>query len=129
MLYEFPRTPELAGLSIRVEREHERVRARLDGPWGRWRSHLVSTYFAWLNRVKPLRIDGREGIWSLYFPPVPSSAHNAVLESYLTTLVVKRQTPAAVTIAVTDACQYTCRHCSAAKVGAANGRRGNPRRP
>lgn len=46
MLYEFPRTPELAGLSIDVEREGERLRTRLEGPWGPWRSRLVSSYFA-----------------------------------------------------------------------------------
>lgn len=45
-----------------------------------------------------------------------------MLESYLTTFLLKRQTPAAVTIAVTDACQYTCWHCSAARGGAGGGR-------
>ncbi len=128
MLYEFARTPELTGLSLEVEREHERVRARFQGPWGPFRSRLVSAYFAWLNRIKPLRIDGREGIWSLYFPPVPSTAHNAVLESYLTTFLVRRQTPAAATIAVTESCQYACWHCSASRGDSGKGRARHPRR-
>ena len=91
----------------------ERLRTRFIGPWGPWRSRLVRVYFAWLNGVRPLRIDGREGIWSLYFPPIPSAAHGSVIEAYLNTFLVKRQAPAAVTIGVTDACQYACVHCSA----------------
>ena len=114
-LYEFTRTPELAGLAIEVERDGERLRTRFVGPWGPWRSRLVRVYFTWLNRVKPLRIDGREGIWSLYFPPIPSAAHGSVIEAYLNTFLVKRQAPAAVTIGVTDACQYSCVHCSAVR--------------
>lgn len=113
VVYEFTRTPELAGLAIEVERRGERLHTRFVGPWGPWRSRLVWIYFAWLNRVKPLRIDGREGIWSLYFPPIPSTAHSAVLEAYLATFLVKRKAPAAATIGVTDSCQYTCVHCSA----------------
>ena len=115
VLYEFTRTPELAGLSIEVELRGERLRTRFTGPWGLWRSRLVRVYFAWLNGVRPLRIDGREGIWSLYFPPIPSAAHGSVIEAYLNTFLVKRRAPAAVTIGVTDACQYACVHCSAVR--------------
>lgn len=121
-LYDFTRTPELAGHAIEVERDGERLRTRFVGPWGPWRSRLVRIYFAWLNRVKPLRIDGREGIWSLYFPPIPSAAHGSVIEAYLNTFLVKRQAPAAVTIGVTDACRYACVHCSATR-GNGKGRR------
>jgi MoaA/NifB/PqqE/SkfB family radical SAM enzyme len=122
--YEFTHTPELAGLAIEVERDGERLRTRFVGPWGPWRSRLVRIYSAWLNRVKPLRIDGREGIWSLYFPPIPSAAHGSVIEAYLNTFLVKRQAPAAVTIGVTDACQYACVHCSAARGNGGAARQG-----
>ena len=127
-LYEFTRTPELAGLAIEVERDGECLRTRFVGPWGPWRSRLVRAYFTWLNRVKPLRVEGREGIWSLYFPPIPSPAHGSVIEAYLNTFLVKRQAPAAVTIGVTDACQYACVHCSAARRNGngPGGREANP---
>jgi MoaA/NifB/PqqE/SkfB family radical SAM enzyme len=123
-LYEFTRTPELAGLAIEVARDGERLRTRFIGPWGARRSAFVRIYFSWLNRVKPLRIEGREGIWSLYFPPIPSAAHGSVIEAYLNTFLVKRQAPAAVTVGVTDACQYACVHCSAARRNG-TGPRGN----
>lgn len=65
MLHEFAHTPELAGLAIEVERDGERLRRRVVGPCGPWRAHRVHASFAWLDRVRPLRIDAREGIWSL----------------------------------------------------------------
>lgn len=115
MLYEFRRSPALSKLAIVVRRRGERLHAELRGPWGLWQARMVHAYFRWLDGLGPLRVDGRSDIWSLYFPPIPSAAHNKVVEAYLTTFLLRRQTPAAVTIGVTDACQYSCPHCSAAR--------------
>jgi len=64
--------------------------------------------------LRPVRVSGDTYIFSLYLPPIPSPAHNHQLENFLRNRLFGRRTPMAATLAVTDACQLSCPHCSAA---------------
>ena len=74
----------------------------------------IHAYFAWLNALGPVRVQEGRYIYSLYVPPVPSTAHAHQLENFLRNRLFGRRTPMAATLAVTSACQLTCPHCSAA---------------
>jgi MoaA/NifB/PqqE/SkfB family radical SAM enzyme len=117
MIYRFPDTPELEGLSLDVEVADGRVHF---SPRGKgWLRHLrsldlVAISFKLMNRKEPLRIlDGRH-IYSHYIPPVPSAAHARNLETALNARIFGRRRPMAATLALTDRCQCSCLHCSAA---------------
>lgn len=114
MIYRFDHTPELRDVTLNVWAAGGRLHYRVLGPASpRLRTSLV-TYFVWHNHLRPLRVNGDSYIFSLYLPPIPSPAHNHQLENFLRNRLFGRRTPMAATLAITDACQLDCGHCSAA---------------
>ncbi len=114
MVYRFDHTPELQGVALDVWAARGRLHYRVHGPASpRLRTSLL-TYFAWHNMLRPVRVRGDSYIFSLYLPPIPSPAHNYQLENFLRNRLFGRRTPMAATLALTDACQLSCEHCSAA---------------
>ena len=114
MIYRFPGTPELEGLTLDVEVSRGRIHFTAHG---KGRLHCLPSlalYFAWLNSKKPVRI--REGLYnySLHVPPVPSPAHARQLQSFLSAWLFHHRRPMAATLALTSDCQCSCVHCSAA---------------
>ncbi len=114
VIYRFDHTPELRDVTLNVWAAGGRLHYRVMGPASpRLRTSLV-TYFIWHNNLRPLRVNGDSYIFSLYLPPIPSPAHNYQLENFLRNRLFGRRTPMAATLALTDACQLDCEHCSAA---------------
>jgi MoaA/NifB/PqqE/SkfB family radical SAM enzyme len=91
-----------------------RLHYRVAGPASPRLRASLATYFVWHNMLRPLRVRGDSYIFSLYLPPIPSPAHNYQLENFLRNRLFDRRTPMAATLALTDACQLSCTHCSAA---------------
>ena len=114
MIYRFDHTPELRDVTLDVRAAGGRIRYRVSGPAPLGFRASVLTYFAWFNLLRPVRVNGDSYIYSLYIPPIPSGAHNHQLENHLRARTIDRRTPMAATLAVTDACQLKCVHCSAA---------------
>ena len=114
MIYRFDHTPQLRDVTLDVWAKGGRLHYRVLGQASpRLRTSLL-TYFAWHNLLHPLRVRGDSYIFSLYLPPIPSPAHNHQLENFLRNRLFDYRTPMAATLAVTDACQLSCEHCSAA---------------
>jgi MoaA/NifB/PqqE/SkfB family radical SAM enzyme len=114
VIYRFTDTPELEGLELDVRASGGRLRVTTRGSAPRRCAPAVHAYFAWLNTLRPVRARGDGYVYSLYVPPVPSAAHARQLENLLRNRLFGRRTPMAATLAVTDACQLSCPHCSAA---------------
>lgn len=114
MIYRFSDTPELAGLALDVRASGGRLSCTTRGRAPARVVPSVHAYFAWLNSVHPVRAREDRYVYSTYIPPVPSSAHAYQFENFLRNRLFGRRTPMAATLAVTDACQLTCPHCSAA---------------
>ena len=114
MIYRLDHTPELRDVTLDVRAAGGRIRYRISGPAPLGFRTSVLTYFAWFNLLRPVRVSGDSYIYSLYIPPIPSGAHNHQLENHLRARTIDRRTPMAATLAVTDACQLKCVHCSAA---------------
>jgi MoaA/NifB/PqqE/SkfB family radical SAM enzyme len=114
LIYRFPDTPELEDLTLDVEVSGGRIHFSARGK-GRLRcAASLALYFGWLNSKKPIRTHEGLYAYSLHVPPVPSAAHARQLESFLNTWLFRRRRPMAATLALTDDCQCSCVHCSAA---------------
>ena len=114
MLYRFTDTPELEGLTLEVRAIHGRLSFTAHGRAAKRCIPSLHAYFAWLNAVHPVRERDGTLVYSLYVHPEPSQAHARQLENFLRNRLFGRRTPMAATLAVTDACQLACPHCSAA---------------
>lgn len=114
MIYRFPGTPQLEDLILEVEVANGRIHYSARGKgWLRCLPSLA-VYFGWLNSKKPIRIRDDGYVYSLHVPPVPSAAHARQLQSFLSTWLFRTKRPMAATLALTDECQCSCVHCSAA---------------
>lgn len=114
VLYKFEETPELAGLRLDVRASGGRLSCAIRGRAPLRCTPAIRAYFAWLNALRPVGVRDGGYVYSLYVPPVPSAAHARQLENFLRNRLFGRRTPMAATLAVTDACQLSCPHCSAA---------------
>ena len=114
MIYRFRDTAELKDLTLDVRASAGRLSFKARGTAPRRVLPSVHAYFAWLNSLHHVRVRGDSYVYSLYVPPVPSTAHAYQLENFLRNRLFGRRTPMAATLAVTDACQLSCPHCSAA---------------
>ncbi len=114
MIYRFSHTPELEHLELDVRASGGRLSLRTRGKAPGRCIPSIHAYFAWLNTLGPVRVQNGRYIYSLYVPPVPSTAHAHQLENFLRNRLFGRRTPMAATLAVTSACQLSCPHCSAA---------------
>jgi MoaA/NifB/PqqE/SkfB family radical SAM enzyme len=114
LIYRFDHTPELQDVTLAVWASGGRLHHRVSGPASLGTRASLVSYFAWFNMLRPVRVSGGSHIYSLYIPPIPSAAHNHQLENHLRARTLERRTPMAATLAITDACQLDCVHCSAA---------------
>jgi MoaA/NifB/PqqE/SkfB family radical SAM enzyme len=113
--YAFTSTPRLARLRASVTARDGRVHVRTAAGAPLAQRAFLRLFFGFLNGVPPITsIDGRY-VHSLYVPPTPSTANRRVVEAFLRRTLLGQPTPMAVTIAVTDACQCSCGHCSAGR--------------
>jgi len=114
VIYRFPGTLQLEDLILEVEVADGRIHYSARGK-GRLRClPSLAVYFGWLNSKKPIRIREDGYVYSLHVPPVPSAAHARQLQSFLSTWLFRTRRPMAATLALTDECQCSCVHCSAA---------------
>lgn len=113
-IYQLKQVPELNNLEIEVETNGNALRSRIKGKASPLLRFLISRFFSSHASLGKLASKNGSNIYSLYFPPIPSPAHERLFESFISTHVFKRPRPMAATIGVTGQCQYTCKHCSAA---------------
>ncbi len=117
--YRFAETPEFADVRLTVENRGRRLKLGLSGRGSLRLRPYLAAYSLWLNTVGPIEVgdEATPNIYSLYLPPIPSHALARQIEGDFRSWVLKRPTPLALTIAVTDRCQCSCPHCSAAGTG------------
>ena len=113
-IYRLRNIPELEGLEVEVEARGGRLSARVKGSASPLLKFLIKRFFSSHSSLGRLDTLNGSNIYSLYFPPIPSPAHERLFESFISTHVFKRPRPMAATIGVSDQCQYRCAHCSAA---------------
>lgn len=113
MLYRFENTPQLADLTLEVERVGKEIRFEASGPQTDFFLPLVKLYYDWFNRVGPIATHEGRNVYSLYLPLIPSGGDARLLEGIFRDKLCGLRTPRAVTIAVTHECQCRCIHCSA----------------
>jgi len=114
MIYRLKKIPELENLEVEVEAREGNLRCEINGKISFFLRILISRFFSSHSALGTLGSVNGSNIYSLYFPPIPSPAHERLFESFLSTHVFKRPKPMAATIGVTKQCQYRCAHCSAA---------------
>lgn len=112
--YRFPSIPELSHLSVFVENNGRRLSTRIHGRCSPKLWFLIKWYFESFSWIKPLAFSKKGVFYSLYLPPIPSLAHARMFSSTISSIYMKSPLPIAVTIGVTNDCQYNCVHCSAA---------------
>ncbi|MGM0688728.1 MAG: radical SAM/SPASM domain-containing protein [Bacillota bacterium] len=112
--YRLKQIPELENLSIEVEACGGNLRCKINGKISPLLRFLIKRFFSSHSSLGTLASVNGSNIYSLYFPPIPSPAHERLFESFLSTYVFKKPKPMAATIGITSQCQYKCIHCSAA---------------
>ena len=93
MIYRFENTPQLADLTLEVERAGKEIRFDISGPQTDFFLPLVKLYYDWFNRVGP--IDQHEGrnVYSLYLPSIPSGGDARLLEGIFRDKLYGLRTP------------------------------------
>jgi MoaA/NifB/PqqE/SkfB family radical SAM enzyme len=114
MTYRLKQIPELENLEIEVEARGADLKCNIKGKVSPLLRLLISRFFSSHSTLGKLASMNGSNIYSLYFPPIPSPAHERLFESFISTHVFKKPKPMAATIGVTGQCQYSCKHCSAA---------------
>lgn len=114
LVYSLKQIPELDNLRVKVEAHEGNLKCEINGKISPFLRFLISRFFSSHSSLGTLASVNGSNIYSLYFPPIPSPAHERLFESFLSTHVFKRPKPMAATIGVTNQCQYRCAHCSAA---------------
>jgi len=112
--YRFPNIPELKDVSVFVENKGRQLKTEIKGKFPLRLWLLTKYYFKVFSLIRPIVQSPEGNFYSLYLPPIPSPAHARLFSSTISSVYYKRELPLAVTIGVTDDCQYACVHCSAA---------------
>jgi len=112
--YRLKGIPEMKDLEVDVEACSGKLKTRVRGVSSPLLRFLIKRFFSSHSSLGSLANIGGSNIYSLYFPPIPSPAHERLFESFISTHVFKRPRPMAATIGITGECQYCCAHCSAA---------------
>lgn len=115
MVYTFAAIPQLQDVRLTIENRGRRLRFSLSGPRAWLYRPLLWYYFVWHSRLGVLSRFNGANVYSLYIPPIPSHAHNRLLETFLSTWYFRRPLPMAMTLAVSGDCQLKCRHCSVSR--------------
>ncbi len=114
MIYRLREIPELENLMVEVEAREGKLNCKINGKISPFLRFLIKRFFSSHSSLGTLASLNGSNIYSLYFPPIPSPAHERLFESFLSTHVFKRPKPMAATIGITSQCLYRCPHCSAA---------------
>ena len=112
LVYQFNKIPFLKDLVLEIEKQGDRIALQATGPWADVMAPYLKNYFNWLSSRGCLASYNGGNVYSLYLPPIPSLAHARMVEGFIQTFFIKKPTPQAVTIGVTNACQCKCVHCS-----------------
>jgi MoaA/NifB/PqqE/SkfB family radical SAM enzyme len=111
-VYRFNKIPFLKDLNLEMKSQGERIVLQAEGPWAEVMAPYLKDYLDWLSSRGTLAHYQGGNVYSLYLPPVPSQAHARMVEGFIQTFFLKKPTPQAVTIGVTNNCQCKCVHCS-----------------
>jgi len=112
LAYHLNKIPFLKDLILELENQDERIVLHAAGPWAEVVVPYLKNYLDWLSSRGTLAQYKGSNVYSLYLPPIPSPAHVRMVEGIIQTFFLKKPTPQAVTIAVTNDCQCQCVHCS-----------------
>jgi MoaA/NifB/PqqE/SkfB family radical SAM enzyme len=112
--YRLKQIPELENLEVKVAVHGAGLRCEIEGKCSPLLRFMIKRFFSSHSSLGTLISLNGSNIYSLYFPPIPSLAHERLFESFLSTHFFKRPIPMAATIGITGQCQYKCVHCSAA---------------
>lgn len=110
--YDLSRIPALAGLELAIENREGELQVHTQGPPAELVTPYLQNYLDWLSSRGSLGNYRGAEVYSLYLPPVPSLPHARMVEGIIKTFFLRVHSPQAVTIAVTDDCQFKCCHCS-----------------
>ena len=112
LAYQLNGIPFLKDLILELENQDERIVVHAAGLWADVVAPYLKSYLDWLSSRGVLAQYNGSNVYSLYLPPIPSQAHARMVEGIIQTFFLKKPTPQAVTIAVTNDCQCRCVHCS-----------------
>jgi MoaA/NifB/PqqE/SkfB family radical SAM enzyme len=112
LAYHLNKIPFLKDLILEVESQGEGIVLHAVGPWAEVVAPYLKNYLDWLSSRGALAQYKGSNVYSLYLPPIPSQAHARMVEGIIQTFFLKKPTPQAVTISVTNDCQCQCVHCS-----------------
>lgn len=112
LAYDLNKIPFLKDLALEIETQGEGILVDAVGPWADVVIPYLKNYLRWLGSRGSLARYKGSNVYSLYLPPIPSKAHARMVEGIIQTFFLKKPTPQAVTIAVTNDCQCQCVHCS-----------------
>lgn len=112
LAYRLDGIPFLKDLHLELENQDERIVVHAAGLWADVVAPYLKSYLDWLSARGVLAQYRGANVYSLYLPPVPSQAHARMVEGIIQTFFLKKPTPQAVTIGVTNDCQCRCVHCS-----------------
>ncbi len=112
--YRATNIPELKNLVVEIAVKGEGLKVRVAGITSPWVRFFIKRFLLSHAYLGTLDQRDEENIYSIYFPPIPSPAHERMFKSVISTLIYKRPVPLAATIGITGKCQFSCKHCSAA---------------
>lgn len=111
--YRFERIPQLADVSLMVEKQGDMLVYEVLGPAPETFKRVVKHHFGWFNRVGPIAYLEDSNVYTLFLPPMPSKPHARMLETFIYSNMYPNPMPRVATIEVTADCQCRCVHCSA----------------
>ena len=117
LIYDFPNIKQYKNLKLAVENKNSRLKIRVSGPKAFLLKHLFKYYFKVYDSMEPVAQRDGAYIYTLYVPPIPSEAHARHFEDFIRRWVFRTRIPLAVTISLTNRCQFKCWHCSVPVMG------------
>ncbi len=111
--YRFPNLPELKNLRILMNNDSGKIKASVRGTYSLKTWFLIKTRYALQNSIGFIETPHDGNVFSMYHPPCPSKTDARMAEAFLSSVLLKKLVPLAVTIGVTTECQCYCVHCSA----------------
>ena len=112
LAYRFNKIPFLKDLILEIENQDNGILLKAVGPWAEELVPYLKNYLGWLDLRDTVAQYKGSNVYSLHLPPVPSQAHARMVEGIIRTFFLKKPTPQAATIGVTNSCQCKCVHCS-----------------
>lgn len=81
MIYRLKRIPELENLRVKVKAREGNLKCEINGKISPFLRFIISRFFSSHSSIGALASVNGSNIYSLYFPPIPSPAHERLCES------------------------------------------------